>query len=399
MANGLTTELEELGVHPALSTGRMSWANFGFGQYLVEARIPRSGEARASTWDELQAANDPGAAVSFLVEVLGSRLERESAAAAAALWRELERLRPDRPHGRADRRRLEAWNTRLWEDVFYLPDWPLNWEEPRIDTADEEALLRPWAPAHWQAAYAEGMELLDNSKENILMLRMLTRWRLAVASQSRDPITRSLANAAFVPRLRTKDDGGPSPGEDQLSTQNGPLVSTMIHGTFGWKGTWWRPSGGFHRYILENYRSDLYSRGARFSWSGAYSDPQRTQAVSDFCDWAGEVAPTGLRSVFAHSYGGEIGARAVTRGADVRELILLSSPATDHVLNAIGGPARIIDIRLRFDPVLALARTRQRLPHHPDVSQVVLRNWFLGHSASHEEGTWTKERIADRAGL
>jgi hypothetical protein len=47
------------------------------------------------------------------------------------------------------------------------------------------------------------------------------------------------------------------------------VVSTMIHGTWAWKGDWWRPKGnGFHEYILRNHRPNLFSRGARFTWSG-----------------------------------------------------------------------------------------------------------------------------------
>jgi pimeloyl-ACP methyl ester carboxylesterase len=171
----------------------------------------------------------------------------------------------------------------------------------------------------------------------------------------------------------------------------------MIHGTWGWKGKWWRPGDDFHSFIRGSHRSNLYSRGAKFSWSGAYSDSQRQLAAADFCEWAYEVPPNGLQSVFAHSYGGEVAARARLTGARAAELILLSSPVTKYVEAAAASPdLRIVDVRLRFDPVLGLARTRQRLTPRPNVTPVVLDRWRLDHAATHEEAVWRSEDIARR---
>ena len=80
-------------------------------------------------------------------------------------------------------------------------------------------------------------------------------------------------------------------------------------------------------------------------------------------------------------------------------MVLLSAPVTDHVLAAVETGVTVIDARLRFDPVLALARTGQSLPARPNVTTVRLKRWTLNHSATHDERVWMKERIAQRAGM
>jgi pimeloyl-ACP methyl ester carboxylesterase len=148
-------------------------------------------------------------------------------------------------------------------------------------------------------------------------------------------------------------------------------------------------------FIRRNHRGNLYAGGARFSWSGAYRRTDREQAAVDLCDWARDIAP-GVQTAFAHSYGGEVAARAVLRGAHVSELVLLSAPATSAVSAVAGSGLPVVDVRLRFDPVLALARTRQRLSAGPNVTEVLLNQWRLGHSASHEESVWLTEAVAER---
>src|SRR5262249_55541671 len=48
-----------------------------------------AGASRVDLWRHLNERGDPEAAIGFLVAVLGSPFERESAAAAAALWRQV----------------------------------------------------------------------------------------------------------------------------------------------------------------------------------------------------------------------------------------------------------------------------------------------------------------------
>jgi pimeloyl-ACP methyl ester carboxylesterase len=173
----------------------------------------------------------------------------------------------------------------------------------------------------------------------------------------------------------------------------------MIHGTWGWKGDWWRPQGEFHRFILQNHRPNLYSRGAKFSWSGAYSDNQRSLAANDFNEWSYDVAPHGIQTVFGHSYGGEVAARALAGGARIHELVLLSTPVTKHLDVAVRSGVPIVDIRLRFDPVLAIAGARQSITSQPNVTEVLLDQWRLDHGATHDEQVWLMEDVARRGRL
>ncbi|WP_327089195.1 hypothetical protein OIE66_00825 [Nonomuraea sp. NBC_01738] len=203
------------------------------------------------------------------------------------------------------------------------------------------------------------------------------------------------------------------PGDDERSVHHTPTppgkvivppeeaVSTMIHGTWGWRGGWWRPrSGDFHTFILNSHRPNLYSGGATYSWSGRYNVGDRRLAVSDFCAWAGEpaVAGQGIQTLFAHSYGGEVAVRAALAGAQVSELVLLSVPVNRHIRKVITDRPgiRVVDVRLRLDPVLALARNiRQRVPPGPNVASVLLKFWRLDHGATHKEHVWKKEAIAE----
>ncbi|MGW0886562.1 alpha/beta hydrolase [Streptomyces sp. NPDC002671] len=177
-------------------------------------------------------------------------------------------------------------------------------------------------------------------------------------------------------------------------------MSTIIHGTWGWKGNWWYPGqGGFHNFILTNHRPNLYPGGAAFAWSGAYQAGHRRRAAVRFHDWAGELASGGLQTVFGHSYGGEVAARAVLAGTSVDQLVLLSSPATHQVEAAATTGLQVVDVRLPFDPVLGLARTRQRMTTRPNVTPVLLSKWRLDHGATHKERVWRKENVAQRGGI
>ncbi|WP_223163353.1 hypothetical protein, partial [Mycolicibacter arupensis] len=60
--------------------------------------------------------------------------------------------------------------------------------------------------------------------------------------------------------------------------------------------------------------------------------------------------------------------------------------------------ARLIDIRLPFDPVLALELRRQRIPLNRNVIRV-LTSWRLDHAATHKESVWLADDIAAQAQL
>jgi hypothetical protein len=258
--------------------------------------------------------------------------------------------------------------------------------------------MKAWTELYGRAAESRRIQRGRDRDETVLLVGLLVRTRLSLALRSRDRVTRTLAAATFPP---PDEPDGVAPTISEPTSRHGSVVSTMIHGTWAWKGDWWRPRpGSFHEFIHNNHRRNLYAGGARFSWSGAYRRGDREQAAIDFCEWStSEVAPGGVQTVFAHSYGGEVAARAVTRGAPVDELVLLSVPVTGPVDTVARSGLRVIDVRLAFDPVLALARKRQRLEGATNATEVILRRWRLDHGASHQTDIWHTERVAERGQL
>jgi hypothetical protein len=356
----LAPELEALGLTGPPGAGEAGWAGIDPLELfagLRDRRDANGGGNRVETWRMVSEEGRPEDAIAFAVEVLGSRLERESSAAASALWREVA---PQ--EGRTWRHGLPdaAWRSVAWPP----PGSPDGYAEP--DEPDAAA----WVPERWDEAYWGVMSgLVGDPYQDVFLIAQLVRWRLGWALRSPDPVARSLAMAAFAPSGR--EDAAPPPDTAAPTPIGNVVVSTMIHGTWGWKGDWWRPRGDFHEFILRNHRPNLYSRGAKFSWSGAYHDAQREIASTDFLEWATEVASSGL----------------------------LSAPVTQHVEAAVQSNARVVDVRLPFDPVLGLARTRQRLPAHPNVTTVLLTGWRLDHGATHRDRVWRDEDVAHRGGL
>ena len=223
--------------------------------------------------------------------------------------------------------------------------------------------------------------------------------RLSLAMRSSDPITRELAAAALA-RVGRGDDDVEGVGGGSAPIPGSVLVSAIIHGTWGWKGDWWRPSSPFHDYVRLEVRGNIYSRGAPFSWSGAYRDRQRRMAAEDFHRWAEEISPRGIDTLLGHSYGGEVAMRAWRLGTKMNEVVLLSAPATAHVRTAVNHGLNTVDIRLPFDIVLALARRPQRIrPRAPTLTEVVLSRWHLSHGATHDSDVWQSEGLVKRARL
>lgn len=396
----LSDELSALGFPESLSSGEITWGDLDWTAVLQRSERPLEPvQSRVTSWERLRDDAQPDAGVSFVVAVLGSELERESAAAAAALWRDVMSF------AGPPRRPFDPW---LWEDLYEIvgPDWPgfIWWSQPGTEPYGpggeiEDPDIVQWRPERWADFFRRAMERPGDRYGKPAAISLLVRWRLAQALRSPDPITRSLAAAAFLPN---SDEAVEPPESSAARSRGGQTVSTMIHGTFGWKGDWWRPRpGSFHEFILSNHRPNLYGGGARFSWSGAYRVTHRRVAASDFCDWAGEIAAAGVETVLAHSYGGELAARSKIAGAAIDQIVLLSSPVNSHIDAVAHDPAlSTIDVRLNFDPVLALARVRQRirpLPSH--VTEVILSAWRLDHAATHKERVWNAENIATRGGI
>jgi hypothetical protein len=371
---GLATPLEEIGFSPPLAVGRWNLAVEDPVELLVELQPEILVEQRVDLWRSAREA-DPVATVGFLLAVLGSPLERESTAAAVALSNLLTKT-----------------GLRLGPRPFsHLP----------MDRELGEMRLREWSPARWRQRF---MELAGGFVETDPQLRRrqllaFVRSRIQQALRSRDPIVAALATATQLASQPPTDEPPGTHGGNGGGVTGGHAKSTMIHGTWGWKGDWWRPGAGFHGYVHADLRPNLYSGGARFSWSGFYRKGHRQRAAVDFREWQEDIAPEGLQSVFGHSYGGEVAARAVVDGTPIAELILLSAPATAPIVAALDHGIRAIDVRLRLDPVLGLALTRQRLPAHPNLTPFILDSWTLNHSSTHDERVWAAEKIASRAGI
>jgi hypothetical protein len=398
--DGLERELRAMGLPEALArntnytwgdaVGRIGRAAFGEGR-------PREEVFSALSQEEWQAS-----AVTFLVQVLSSSLERESAAAAAAISVASGRrgvFRQGRPR--------RPWY-RLWDFLGFPVDLPGALDpwgtaadvtyDPDLETPPPTA--RDWPAEPWQIVAREFVnEPRAYPGESVDRIEELAAVRLSLAMRSEDPITRQLALAALAPVGRS-DDGAKSGGAGRAPIPGAVSVSTIIHGTWGWKGDWWRPSASFHDYVRREVRSNIYSRGAPFSWSGAYSDRQRRMAAEDFRRWADEISPRGIDTLLGHSYGGEVATRAWRLGTKVQEVVLLSTPATEHVRNAVADGLRTVDIRLPFDPVLALARTAQRIRRKaPNLTEVVLPHWHLSHGATHDSDVWRSQEITRRSRL
>ncbi|MEP7793895.1 alpha/beta hydrolase, partial [Sanguibacter sp. 25GB23B1] len=341
---GLDAELQALGFAARIVERPDRWGGDGTDSGWPETlRAPSEDrelrERCMSRWQELNERPSRHAARAFALSMLDSPRERESTAAAATLWGEVDGSAP--PGG-----------------------------DPAAD------------------APPPGLE-------------HQVRRRLDLASRSTDAVVRSFAGAADVlVRQRGVSARGAAavppvvPGVEEPGTN----VATMVHGTWGWDGRWWRPGGDFHTFVARRVRPGLYGGGARYGWSGSPSGDQRRLAAQDLADWTAEIAPGGLRTLFAHSYGGEVAARARLAGTPVEELVLLSSPATTEVV-AAAAAGRTVDVRLRFDPVLALARTPQRLPAAPTVVEVLLAAWRLDHGATHDPRVWESENVLERTGL
>jgi pimeloyl-ACP methyl ester carboxylesterase len=402
--SALTTELHTIGFSELiLQSGARHWS----GQDLFErpGGFGRSfdtdlDQTRMVRWAEMNENDDPRPAVEFLLAMLGSSLERESAAAAAALWRGLDLGAQLPPRSVTARRRIYDY---LLFDPRYgdtLDSWLL---QPIVGELGLFAFgageTQPWDSDRWLNAYQQLQFRLGQGRYvDAFVVATTVQARLAQALRSPDAVTLSLAIAALAPVDAT--DGPPPAQEPTLPSTAAPpalTVSTIIHGTWAWIGDWWRPKvGDFHRFIYDNYRPNLYNGGARFSWSGAYRARHRAKAAEDFAEWVAELAPHGIQTLFGHSYGGEIATRAANLGVPIRQLVLLSTPVTSHVEAAAAYGTEIVDVRLPLDPVLALELRTQRIAARQNVTEVIT-SWRLSHSATHRESVWVSEDIAERA--
>lgn len=333
-------------------------------QYLLDAYEGSCSQLRERAFADLHDSQTPRARLAFLVAGLASDLERESVAAAAAILTSVP----------------------LVGAAHSLPDWSGDDWQSHCTAALDRTLHRSGA-----APSDLGQVVKD--------IRGLARQRVGQGQASADLIVRELAMAPLLYQPTVSTTSGDEAGTRRVSAvTRGPgsdAVSTVVHGTWGWKDTWWYPGGDFHTYVKQEVRPDLYDGGQEFSWSGALSAEQRVLGGQRFLRWAESAGSgNGLHTVFAFSYGSELVAHAVNAGTAIDEVVLLSAPVHPPLTQMLGKVNRVVDIRLKFDLVLALARASQRLPSAPNVTVRLIDEPYWSHNATHDPALWRELGLA-----
>lgn len=355
-------------------------------------------EVRVRAWRDLNERGELTARFAFLLGGMCSVLERESVTAAVAIINSVPSVTSTTP---ARVLRRGPWFGQPWADPFFSGG-PLPWSAVAADEDGVPEVLAEWQGEDWadfSNYWVRNAIRFGGVRELLGAVGLLARWRIELGLRSADPIVRELAMASYL--IPSEDTSAPPFGPDEpLNSSGHELISTMVHGTWGWKGDWWYSGGDFHGYIRGGYRNRLYEGGMEFSWSGAYSKRQRTLGGERFKRWVDSAGGAeGLGSVFAHSYGGEIVARAVNAGALIDEVVLLSAPIHDHHVAMCERVRRVVDVRLQNDIVLVLARARQSLPMRANVVPHIIERSLWSHSASHEPEVWRGEGIAAKVAL
>ena len=194
-------ELQELGFPDATlgDDDRQPWRTADRGALLrASQRAGGPDEDRYVAWTEFCQTGSPEAAVAFVVSVLASSLERESAAAAAVLWRQIHQG-PDAAPSWALHIRWPWFPFSRLEP--YLADAYFPWiASPTFFGAGEpgdEFAPVPWDGDLWQAL-CRRLLYGNATPDRRDAIYFLVQARLAQAMRSLDRITRELARAAFV---------------------------------------------------------------------------------------------------------------------------------------------------------------------------------------------------------
>ncbi|MGW1617169.1 hypothetical protein ACWCQZ_49135 [Streptomyces sp. NPDC002285] len=203
----LMPELQELGFSSMLSSGQSVWAGINPLELFPDFRELRwdaPGRNRIQLWQMLNETSAPEHASAFLVAVLGSELEREAAAAAAALSRQTSDYDlPSPRYGPRLWRLWERWWLR-WERgfpgwrPFDRPAWP-GVDPLEADPDEDDRQVIRWDPRRWTRIYQDVMSQIEDPYTLITSIHLLAQWRLNEALRSPDRVTHSLAMAALLP--------------------------------------------------------------------------------------------------------------------------------------------------------------------------------------------------------
>jgi hypothetical protein len=178
--------------------------------------------------------------------------------------------------------------------------------------------------------------------------------------------------------------------------RQGENISLIIHGTFAWPERWWFPGGDFHEFVRNNVRSNVYSEGDCFSWSGRYKSRDRRVGAERLTYWLEAKGNPRLDTVFAHSYGGAVALQSTMRGVSMDTLVLLSVPVHDYEVEW-RYIHRAVSLRIHCDLVLLAARAKQRFT--ANVEENLLDSWFVRHDMSHSSTIWASRDLATTMGL
>lgn len=297
----------------------------------------------------------------------------------------------------SDGRPFASQRVALWQAVQEAPSDPafaVAWLRAVMAAGPEtpDGTAAAAALSHWRRP--KGMTL-EQAPQFMVSARDLLR----DASEGNDPTAREIALAARgsgvgVARQSNAEDSEVKRWRVPRSAGD---LSTMVHGTWAWRGQWWYPGGDFHAFVHQGVRPNLYSGGAPFSWSGAYLRRSRQVAAERLARWVEDVADNRTDTVFAHSYGGGITLMSTPLGACYETAVLLSTPVHQNYDVEWRNIARPLSLRLGFDLVLAAARARQRFGANVDELVLDLQPWR--HGATHDPALWDDEGIAGMLGL
>jgi hypothetical protein len=219
----LSSELQELGFSQSASRPLALFGSRRFSPYdwLIDLGLPSSSsESRMTWWAALNETSDTTNAGRFLVAVLGSSLERESAAAAATLIN----LLPNPGPGLPGRRRLyEPYGYDLLEMLDGLSRaLPRSWTAELSDADDEDAeqVIVDWDGDTWADVLDASSRPFRDRETQVYLLSALVVARLRIASRSPDPITRSFAFARQGLGRLSADAPGSRSGNATRSARN-----------------------------------------------------------------------------------------------------------------------------------------------------------------------------------
>ena len=347
---------------------------------------------RTDSWEYLlNNLSDDTATFIFVFSSLVSDLERESLIAAVSLKEMISKLGFNWHLNLARKYSEQSGNENFLTSMDYHES-SLLFNKPRIANSGKLSLVefngRDW--------FELCTKVLINSKNRLnftsilAAIHFLVDVRISQAFISSDSLSREIAISAVRSRLPESEH------PLVLADPDPNYLSIMIHGTAAFTGDWWCPGGDFFDYAKQNVSQNLYSGGKEFSWSGWPSRKNLKVAGEKLARWGSAGSSRGLDTVFAHSYGADVSARAIVGGFVIRRNILLSAPVTKHVDLSTHLARFTIDIRVRYDWVLHAAFRPQDIGNSPNVTKILGQRNYWDHSVTHTESFWNYEGIAQR---